>query len=86
MDTEVFLVEECLKKVGDHFRLVVMAAHRAQQLSSGVSCQLSRDGEKSPLVALREIGAGVVNKDLLEESLVKGFQAFIPMSEEEKGM
>ena len=60
-------VEDCLSKVPNRFKLVVMASRRARQLEMGAA-DASVDGEndKPTVVALREIANGSVDADILQ--------------------
>jgi DNA-directed RNA polymerase subunit omega len=61
-------VEDCLEKVENRFKLVLLASKRARQLSQGAESFVPRDKDKDTVVALREIAAGHVadeNIDLL---------------------
>jgi DNA-directed RNA polymerase subunit omega len=61
-------VEECLDFVDNRFELVLVAAKRAHQLSSGgYRSTLDVGKDKSTVVALREIEAGLINADILTE-------------------
>ena len=48
-------VEDCVDKVPNRFELVMLAAHRAREISSGSSLSVERDNDKNPVVSLREI-------------------------------
>ncbi|WXU00760.1 MAG: DNA-directed RNA polymerase subunit omega [Catillopecten margaritatus gill symbiont] len=62
-------VEECLDFVENRFELVLVAAKRAHQLSSGGHRSTLEVGkDKSTVVALREIEAGLVNASILTEA------------------
>lgn len=54
-------VEDCISKVPNHFDLIVLAARRARDLSSGELPRISRDHDKNTIVALREIASGTVS-------------------------
>ena len=47
--------EDCVDKVPNRFDLVMLAAHRAREISSGSAITVDRDNDKNPVVALREI-------------------------------
>jgi DNA-directed RNA polymerase subunit omega len=64
-------VEDCIEKIENRFDLVLMAAHRARMISSGAQITVSRDNDKNPVVALREIGDGAISPDDLIHSLQK---------------
>ena len=48
-------VEDCVDKVPNRFELVMLASHRAREISAGASLTVDRDNDKNPVVALREI-------------------------------
>ena len=48
-------VEDCVDKVTNRFDLVLLAAQRAREISSGAELTIDRDRDKNPVVALREI-------------------------------
>lgn len=64
-------VEDCVEKVPNRFRLVLLAAQRARNLSRGEKETLDRDNDKNPVVALREIADETIPLELLEQDLVK---------------
>ncbi|BBB24048.1 DNA-directed RNA polymerase subunit omega [Isorropodon fossajaponicum endosymbiont JTNG4] len=62
-------VEECLEHVENRFELVLVAAKRAHQLSSGGYKPLLDAGKDKPtVVALREIEAGLIDASILSET------------------
>lgn len=66
-------VEDCLDHVGNRFDLVILAAKRARQLTAGGESVLARENDKNTVLALREIGAGVLDLEKLmaeEEKLM----------------
>ena len=74
-DASDFLVEKSLNMVPDCFRLVVLAACRAQELAMGAPSPLKNRGtHKNSVLALREISSGEVDLNHLEERIVKSFQ------------
>ena len=61
-------VEECLDFVDNRFELVLVAAKRAHQLSSGGYKSVLDVGKDKPtVVALREIEAGLIDASILTE-------------------
>ena len=58
-------VEDCLEKEQNRFELVLLASKRAKQLSSG-SEALIDGNNKFAVMALREIAAGLVTKDNID--------------------
>lgn len=67
-------VEDCILLVPNRFELVLMAGHRAREISSGALLQVDRDRDKNPVVALREIADQKLELDGLREALIKGYQ------------
>ncbi|MGD1878305.1 MAG: DNA-directed RNA polymerase subunit omega [Kiloniellaceae bacterium] len=67
-------VEDCVLKVPNRFELVMMAAQRARDISSGASLTVDRDNDKNPVVALREIADETVSLDALGNALVTSLQ------------
>lgn len=59
-------VEDCLQHVDNRFDLVLLATKRARQLSRGVDPLLAWENDKPTVVALREIGEGLINPELVE--------------------
>jgi len=76
-------VEDCIEKVENRFDLVLMAAHRARMISSGAQITVSRDNDKNPVVALREIGDGTISPEDLHEDLIHSLQKYVEVDEPE---
>ncbi len=77
-------VEDCVLKVPNRFELVLLAAQRAREITSGAPLSVDRDDDKNPVVALREIAEETVGLDHLQESLVRGMQKHIEIEEPEE--
>ena len=77
-------VEDCIVKIPNRFKLVMMASQRGRNISAGASLQVERDKDKNPVVALREIAEDMIEKNELEESLIKDLQKFIEMDDPEE--
>jgi DNA-directed RNA polymerase subunit omega len=67
-------VEDCVDKVSNRFDLVLLAAHRARNISSGAELTIDRDRDKNPVVALREIAEETIRPADLKETMVQGMQ------------
>lgn len=67
-------VEDCVLKVPNRFELVMKAAQRARDISSGAPLTLDRDNDKNPVVALREIADETVSLEMLGNELIQGLQ------------
>ncbi len=76
-------VEDCVDKVPNRFDLVMLAAHRARQLSSGAGPTVERDNDKNPVVALREIADETLHASSLLESAIEAHQSQIEVDEPE---
>ena len=77
-------VEDCVVKVPNRFELVLLAAQRAREITSGAPLTLDRDDDKNPVIALREIADETVRLDHLKDSLVRGMQKHVEMDEPEE--
>ena len=63
-------VEGCLEKVPSRFELILLAAGRARQLSTtSREPMVEWDNDKSTIVALREIEAGLIDRETLDKTL-----------------
>lgn len=71
-------VEDCVEKVPNRFDLVMFAAQRARDISSGAQETVSRDNDKDPVIALREIAIESVDNDVLQDTLIQGLQKVQP--------
>jgi DNA-directed RNA polymerase subunit omega len=60
-------VEDCLGAVDNLFQLVLVASKRARQIYAGSEVRVPLDGDKPTVVALREIAAGKVGREVLTE-------------------
>lgn len=60
-------VEDCLGAVDNLFQLVLVASKRARQIYMGSDPRVPEDGDKPTVVALREIAAGKVGREVLTE-------------------
>lgn len=77
-------VEDCVDKVPNRFELVLLAAHRAREISSGAPLTLDRDNDKNPVVALREIAEETQQADALQERMIEAQQHQIEVDEPEE--
>lgn len=77
-------VEDCVLKVPNRFELVLIAAQRARDISTGSKLTVERDNDKNPVVALREIADDTVQLDTLRNSLVSGLQKHVEVDEPEE--
>ena len=63
-------VEDCLEKVNNRFHLVRVASKRARQIMNGKKQTLEWDNDKTTVLALREIAAGNITEEMLDEKPV----------------
>src|SRR3954470_9068108 len=77
-------VEDCVIKVPNRFDLVLLAAQRAREITSGAPMTVERDDDKNPVIALREIAEETVVLDGLKDSLVRGMQKHVEIDEPEE--
>lgn len=63
-------VEDCIREIPNRFDLVLLAAQRGRQISAGSPLTVSRDNDKNPVVALREIAEKTISLEELQESLI----------------
>jgi DNA-directed RNA polymerase subunit omega len=61
-------VEDCLHNVTNLFQLVLVASKRARKLANGAEATVEWENDKPTVVALREIAAGHIGPEILEEA------------------
>ena len=74
-------VEDCIIKVPNRFDLVMVAAQRARDISSGAALTIERDNDKNPVVALREIADTTIDLDALTNAVVQGLRKHVETEE-----
>lgn len=77
-------VEDCIDKIPNRYELLMVATQRAKDISSGSQIMVSRDNDKNPVIALREIAEEKVNIEDLQRSLVMGLQKYVEVEEPEE--
>lgn len=77
-------VEDCVLKVPNRFELVLLAAQRAREISSGAPLSVERDNDKNPVVSLREIADATVKIDDLNQHLIQNLQKHVEKDEPEE--
>lgn len=78
-------VEDCVQQIPNRFDLVMTAAQRARDISSGSQLTIDRDRDKNPVVALREIAEQTVSTEFLNEALIKSMQKHAEVDEPDEG-
>lgn len=74
-------IENCVDKVDNRFDLVLLAAHRAKQLSKGAFVNITRNGDKNSVIALREIAAETIIPTDIKEDLIHSLQKHVDVDE-----
>ena len=74
-------VEDCIIKVPNRFDLVMLAAQRARDISSGAALTIDRDNDKNPVVALREIADSTIDLEAASNSLIQGLRKHVETEE-----
>lgn len=77
-------VEDCVDKVPNRFDLVLLAAHRAREISAGSPPTVDPDNDKNPVIALREIADETQPVDDLRERMIEQTQTQIEVDEPEE--
>nr|WP_310797811.1 DNA-directed RNA polymerase subunit omega [Temperatibacter marinus] len=77
-------VEDCVDKVTNRFELVLDAAKRSRQISSGAPLLVDRDNDKNAVVSLREIADELVEPEKLKESIVHDMRKVVEKEEQEE--
>jgi DNA-directed RNA polymerase subunit omega len=77
-------VEDCVDKVPNRFELVMLASHRAREISAGSTLTVDRDNDKNPVVALREIADETQLASALRERQIESNQTQIEVDEPEE--
>ncbi len=76
-------VEDCVDKVPNRFELVMLAAHRAREITAGAPLTIDRDNDKNPVVSLREIADETQTASDLRERMIESHQTQIEVDEPE---
>lgn len=77
-------VEDCVDKVPNRFELVMLAAHRAREITAGAPITVDRDNDKNPVVSLREIADETQSAEDLRERMIESYQTQIEVDEPEE--
>ena len=60
-------IVDCLENVDNRFQLVLAAAKRARQINLGAEPLVALENDKPTVLALREIAAGTITRDILSK-------------------
>lgn len=78
-------VDDCLKVIPNRFQLTLVAAKRARDLALNAEEPLVPwDNDKATVVALREVAAGHIVINKVEESIEEQFAREIKKAEDEQ--
>lgn len=58
-------IEDCMQNFPNRFDLTLAATYRARQLTLGATPQVDVDRDKPTVLALREIAAGKIGREIL---------------------
>lgn len=61
-------VEDCLEKIDNRFKLIMVASKRARQIAMGTEPLVDWENDKPTVVALREITAELITEESLKET------------------
>ena len=61
-------VDDCMHTLTNRFELTLAATYRARQLTAGSTPLVEADRDKPCVVALREIAAGKIGREMLTRS------------------
>lgn len=79
-------VEDCVDKVENRFDLVLIAGRRARDMGEGAELLVSRDNDKFPVVALREISEEKMPLEEMRDNLIQSYQRVIESDESEEDL
>jgi DNA-directed RNA polymerase subunit omega len=63
--------EDCIKKIPNRFELCMIVSERVREMCTGALSVNNEGGEKASVIALREIGSGSLNYDVLREKIIE---------------
>ena len=75
-------VEDCIEKIPNRFELVLTAGQRARAIQKGDNLTIDRNNDKNPVVALREIAAETIDKEKVQDAIIRGLQRLNEREEE----
>jgi len=76
-------VENIVKKVRDHFELVMLCAQRAKDLFAGARPTIDKHDNKNTVVAVLEMEADKLDTNELKEELILSNQVNVPIASEQ---
>lgn len=79
-------VEDCVAVLPNRFELVLLAARRAREISSGSVITVSKNNDRNPVIALREIAEQSVSLDALRDNLIRSMQRHVFQDETDEDL
>lgn len=58
-------VDDCLHRIPNRFQMTLVATYRARQIANGATPLVDPDKDKPTVIALREVGLGLVGLEVL---------------------
>lgn len=60
-------IEDCLERIPNRFKLVLVATKRSRQIERGTRPLVEEENDKPTVLALREIAEGLIGPSILDE-------------------
>lgn len=79
-------VEDCVSIVPNRYELVLLAAQRARDISSGSPITVERENDKNTVVSLREIAEQSISLDDVRHHIVHGVNRTGDVNEEDEAL
>ena len=67
-------VEDCIKKLNNRFELVVLASARTREIWKGNETHVTKENDKPPIIALREIADIDLDFEKLRQQIITALQ------------
>ncbi len=66
-------IEDCLEKIDNRFKLVLLGSKRARKLAMGAEPFVKWENDKPTVVALREIAEGKITEESMKKPAARDF-------------
>ena len=70
-------VEDCLEKIDNRFKLIMVASKRARQIAMGAEPLVEWENDKATVVALREIAESLISEESLKETAISSSEEML---------
>jgi DNA-directed RNA polymerase subunit omega len=70
-------VEDCLEKIDNRFKLIMVASKRARQIAMGTEPLVEWENDKPTVVALREIADELITEESLKETPLRSSEEML---------